>query len=416
MPAYLTQMCIHVFPFTQQPDGEEMIIANAAQSSFLSLPTSAVDILLWLAEGKTVGEAQALYEQKYGDYPDIDELLALLESEGFVSSQSASEGALNTPSASGAGPRISSHFTWISENTARLLFSLPVLVGCFLLIGVALALLLAQPSLFPSANVLVFKQHPFVLLFCLFVFNYFAVFFHEIAHLTAARALGIPARLSLGNRLWALVVQTDVTGIWMVPRRKRYLVVLAGPLLDAVSASLLVVALFSERHGWLSFSPLLTAFCQAVLYSYFLRLLWECYFFVRTDFYYVFVTLFKCKNLMQDTQSFLANHLTRVLPIFRYRDLSAIPAREMTIIRLYALLWLVGRFASFYTLFFISLPVLWGYGVNIVQALANHSPLEHLSPFDLVSWIAVTLIIIANQGSGLLLWVRSLLKKTEVKE
>ncbi len=415
MPSYLAHTCLSVFPFTQRQDGEETIIANAAQSSFLSLPSSAVDILLWLAEGNTVGEAQALYAQKYSDYPDIDEFLALLESEGFICSQPASEGALNPSSASGSVPRRHSHFTWISENAARLLFSLPVLIVCFLLIGVAVALLLAQPSLFPSAGILVFKQHALLLGVSLIVFVFFTVFFHEMAHLIAARAIGVPARLSLGNRLWVLVAQTDVTGIWMAPRRKRYLVLLAGPLFDAVSASLLVVLVFSQRHGWLSLSPLLYFFCQAALYTYLPRLLWQCYFFMRTDIYYVFVTLFNCKNLMQDTESFLANHLTRVLPIFQYRDLSSIPAREMSIIRLYAVLWIVGRLVALYTLFFISLPILWGYSVNIVQIVAGRSPLVHLSPIDLAGLIIIPLFTMTIQVSGLLLWLRSLFSKTEVK-
>lgn len=415
MPFYLAHMYISVFPFTQRQDGEETIIANTAQSSFLSLPSSAVDILLWLAEGKTIGEAQALYEQKYSEYPDIDEYLALLESEGFISSQPMAEDALSSSPIPGSVARTSSHFTWISENAARLVCSLPVLIGCFLLIGVAIALILAQPSLFPSASILVFKQHALLFAFSLILFVLFTVFLHEMAHLIAARAIGVPARLSVGNRLWILVAQTDVTGIWMAPRRKRYLVLLAGPLFDAVSASLLVLLVFSQRQGWLSYSPLLNIFCQAALFTYLPRLLWQCYFFVRTDFYYVFVTLFNCKNLMQDTEYFLANHITRVLPLFKYRDLSSIPAHEMSVIRFYSLLWIAGRLVALYTLFFISLPILWGYGVNIVHIFADPSPLDHLSPIDLVSWVAIALITMAIQVSGLFLWLRSLFNRTEVK-
>ncbi|MBV9706382.1 MAG: hypothetical protein JO125_03120, partial [Chloroflexi bacterium] len=193
------------------------------------------------------------------------------------------------------------------------------------------------------------------------------------------------------------------------------LVLLAGPLFDAVSASLFVFVVFSQRHSWLSLSPALNTFCQAALFTYLPRLLWQCYFFVRTDFYYVFVTLFNCKNLMQDTERFLVNQITRFIPISHQQDPSRIPAHEMSIIRLYSLLWIVGRLVALYTLFFLSLPILWGYCVNIFHVLAGRSAFDHLSPLDLVGWIVIALITMAIQISGLLLWLRSLFSKTEVK-
>jgi hypothetical protein len=45
---------------------------------------------------------------------------------------------------------------------------------------------------------------------------------HELAHLAAARSLGVPARIGLSTRLFYLVAQTDVSGIWAAPRRARY--------------------------------------------------------------------------------------------------------------------------------------------------------------------------------------------------
>lgn len=104
MSSYLADCKITVLPFTQQPDGEETIIANAAQTSFLSLPTSAVDILHWLAEDKTVAEAQTLYQEKYDELPDMQDFLELLESEGFViSGQSRQEAVAPAPSAACSG-------------------------------------------------------------------------------------------------------------------------------------------------------------------------------------------------------------------------------------------------------------------------------------------------------------------------
>src|SRR5690242_11635903 len=168
MKTYLADHTITVFPFTQKPDGEETIIANAAHTAFLSLPTEAIDILHWLKEGKTVGEAQALYHEKYQELPDMDSFLELMESEGFITSNKAEQldesgrHQIDSLSLSQARPRLrrqNAHFTFISEKLAKRIVCRPVLWFCVLCIVTGFLLVVIDPSLVPPPTVLVFKQN-----------------------------------------------------------------------------------------------------------------------------------------------------------------------------------------------------------------------------------------------------------------
>lgn len=409
MNAYQNDGHVTVFPFTQKPEGEETIIANVTQTSFLAVPSSAVDLLMWLYEGKTIGEAQLCYQQKHGECPDIEDFLELLEQEGFLAWQTNLSEAQGLATVSASRPMMHAHFAGLSEKNARIIFSKPMLASMSTLIVLGLFLVILEPSLFPSFTTLVFQDHTGPLLLSVLLFTFLTLFLHEVAHLVAARAAGVPARLGIGHRLWILVAETDITGIWMASPAQRYLAFLAGPLLDMVGVAVCLILLFMQRHGWFPLSPIGLIFCQSALLSYVFRLLWQCYFFVRTDLYYVFVTLFKCKNLMQDTEAWLSNLLARFLPFFKHRNISALAPREMKVIRLYSAFWIVGRIVALYTLLFLTLPILVGYVKFIPVLFSPASPLEHLPLVDALAWVGVAMIIVVPQIMGLFLWLRSLI-------
>jgi hypothetical protein len=414
MGTYSTDTLVTVYPFTQERDGSEVTIGNATHSAFLSIPATALDILSSLTDGKTVGETQALYEQQHGEKPDIKAFLKILEREGFVAPSMPGEQELmrsaliSAPSPSPADMRSGgSHFKNISPEVARRICSRQVITCCGLVILLGLALIAAEPSLLPPPSILVFQHHLTLLNLATTAFVFGSVFVHELGHLIAARAAGVPARLGISHRLWALVAETDMTGIWRAPKRQRYLAFLAGPLIDATSASALIMLLWAGRHSWLRFPPIVTLLAQVFLLTYLLRLLFQCFLFVRTDFYYVITNLLNCKSLLSDTENFLHNQLTRLIPSRRKIDQSAIPVREMHIIRYYSIVWLVGRVVAFSTLFFISLPILWGYIVEIASVLLS----PNSSPYEVIDALTLTLTVVAIECTGMVLWIRSLYKK-----
>ncbi|MGH8907010.1 MAG: site-2 protease family protein [Egibacteraceae bacterium] len=412
MGKYLADSLVTVYPFTQQPDGADVAIANAANSVVLSVPAGALDILNSLAGGKTVGETRALYERLHDEKPDIEAFLEVMEREGFVTTSTDGDGeparsalAVATPALPTSASWRRGHFTKITPETARRICSPAVLASCGLVIVLGLALIASDPSLLPSRTILVFPNHLTLLTLVVTVYVFCSIFLHELGHLVVARAAGVPSRLGLGHRLWALVAETEMTGIWMASKRHRYLAFLAGPLVDAVSTAILITLLWTDRQGWVSLPFTVALVIRACVFTYLIRLLWQCLFFVRTDFYYVIANAFNCKNLLADTEAFMRNQLARILPSIAKVDQSVIPLHEMRAIRWYSLIWLVGRATAFGGLFFITLPIFWGYGVRIAGAfLADRRSLYEVADALAFMMTEGTLLI-----AGMVLWIRGLL-------
>jgi putative peptide zinc metalloprotease protein len=257
----------------------------------------------------------------------------------------------------------------------------------------------------------VFTEHRTVKIITLSLIVYGTIFLHEFAHLLAARAQGVKSRIGISNRLWILVAETDMTGLWAIPSRKRYLPVLAGPLLDSFSAAVLFFVLVAEGNGLFALAPPVDQCVRALIFIYLFRLLWQCYLFVRTDFYYVITTFFGCKSLMADTQVFIRNLYWRAVRSPKSVDQSAIPLRERRVIRMYSVLWVLGRGVAFFSLFFITLPILFRYLNNARMALQQGYGGDSYQLIDSVAVGALNLIPLLL---GLSLWLTSLLRRRRV--
>lgn len=392
---YTNESRVSVYPFVRRVEGGEVIIGCPDTATFLALPPDAVAVLDALASGRTVGEATALYREKFQEELDVQALLERLEHEGFVWLEGREPEGKQGPSP------LRFHFSNIPVSFARRFFSPPMLMLCGAIIVVGVVLLFTQKQLLPGWRAYLFRDRITLTYLLLMLLGYAAVFVHEMAHLLAARALGISCRLGIGNRLWMVVAETDMTGIWAVEPHKRYLPFLAGPLVDAVSASLLLIISAVAQKGLFTLPPLFAALLQALLLSYLMNLLWQCYFFVRTDFYYALANLFRCKNLLGDTVTYLRNQLVRMSGRGQLEDQSHIPAHEMRVIRLYAFIWVGGRAISFFALFKVTLPLIWGYLELLIY------PSTQTVVRTRADVLGMFLIFIGPQILGLWLWLRN---------
>lgn len=407
MNRWATDTLVAVYPFTRQSDGDEVVIGQLDTAIFLVVPSEAVELLDCLAMGMTVGQARLFYQQKYGEVPDMEDLLNLLESKGFVSPLAAvNMAAINSsPFIAKHKKRnlVGYHFTNFPQSLARKLFSRQLLLSGGVLIGLAICAVIVEPSTIPDWSAFFFPHNWVMMSFLLMIIGCVRVFLHEMAHLVAARSVGIFSRLGISNRLWILVAETDMTGIWAIPRNQRYLPLLAGPLLDAISSSILILILFAHYRGWLVLPGLIWQISRATLLTYLLGILWQCYFFVRTDFYYVIANFFRCKSLMKDTEIFLGNQWGRIIHSRRKVDQSHIKASEMRVIRIYAIVWLLGRAMAFSSLLLIGIPLLWNYCLAFLAALSGGFQIQNYKFLDI---LLIGLMFIP-QLMGFWLWITS---------
>src|SRR4029077_17034455 len=190
-------------------------------------------------------EAQAQYQEKYGEIPDVEDLLLFLQEKGFVrprmagasggaASPAAAAKAATAPAADQtfappAAAAVRYHFANIPVPLARKLFGKTALALGALIFALAVVAVFLDPSLRPHRDALIFSQHRTLKTLVLILIGYTTVFVHEMGHLMAARAVGVNSRLGISSRMWVLVAETDMTGLWSVPKNQRYLPMLAGP-------------------------------------------------------------------------------------------------------------------------------------------------------------------------------------------
>ena len=414
---YSPQALVDVYPFTRQQDSdEETLIGRIDTNTFLALPNEAIEILDDLAAGKTIQEAQELYQQRHGELPDLVDFLEQLEGEGFVQPlsstiirfrdlQSSAAVAGATTSTTAQPKQVRFHFTFFPVRLAQWLCN-PIMLAVYVgIMVIAFTIMMVEPSLIPTWQALFFTENIAFYNLMIILHGFVITFFHEIGHAIAARSRGIDVRFGISRRLWIFVAETDMTGIWSIPRRQRYLPLFGGMIVDLTTAALIIIVLYGNQQRWFSIAPVFQQLLPAFLLSYLLNILFQFYFFVRTDFYYFLSTFFRCTNLMQDTRNYILNKWYTLLRKQAPVDQSSIPQREVKVIKVYSFFWILGRVLAIGALILITLPLLWNYSFLIFNRLTT----AEVNSYQFLDTMLATVLVFFMQALGIVLWLRSLI-------
>jgi hypothetical protein len=312
-------------------EGREMTVGRADVDGYAVLPAEGANLLRRLEAGLTPAEAAGWYEQTYGEHVDIDDFLDRLDELGFL--RDPDEAAHPAPPV-----------RWRRLGAA--VFS-PAGGGCLALALIACAIvMLRSPELVPSYHDLFFTHYMTVMELAMIVGQLPLVLLHEMAHMLAGRRLGLRTQLSVARRLDYIVFITAMDGLVTVPRRKRYLPMLAGMMADLlVFAVLIGVADVTRRTD--GTPSLASDIALAFAYLTLLRLAWQFFFYLQTDLYYVLVTVLGCVDLQGTARAVLRDRLGRALrrPVSPDHRTNSHP-RDLAVARWYSWLLPVGWAAS----------------------------------------------------------------------
>lgn len=327
-------------------DGDEWIVGRMATRTFVALPAVGARAVELLGEGLTVARtAEILYEET-GEEVGIADFVGDLAALGFVA-RIADRPLPDAEPPPASLPRLRPRHVRLALHPA-----LPVLVGVLLL--AAVVVLIRRPDLLPGYRDLLWSPHGSLVLLSGAAAGWTLVLAHELAHLVTARAVGVPGRIRLGTRLQFLVMQTDISGIELAPRRQRLTAYLAGIALNlSVAASLLLVLAVTDpgttAHRLLAAGVLLAL----------LPLPFQCMVFTRTDLYFVLQDLARCRNLYGDGLDY-ARYLFR-RTVRRARGAAdpstALPAHERRAVRVYSAVLVVGTAACLAFMAAVTLPL-----------------------------------------------------------
>ncbi|KJY29429.1 hypothetical protein VR45_29985 [Streptomyces sp. NRRL S-495] len=274
-------------------EADEVTIGSPETDTYAVFPADGAELVRMLADGLTPREAAERYRTAHGESVDIADLVEVLAELDLFR-------PADTPTAETAPVR------W--QRLGGLLFGRPALVGYALLTALAAVEMVRVPALVPRTDNLFFTTSYTLVVLLLFFGQAPLLALHEAFHALAGRRLGLRSRLSVGHRLVYLVLETSLDGLVSVPRRQRYLPILAGMLADVLAIAVLTLIADVTRGGAATVARL----CLAIAYATVLRLAWQGFFYLRTDLYVLLSTALGCVNLHAAAVDVLRNTVRRV--------------------------------------------------------------------------------------------------------
>ncbi|MFN8074520.1 MAG: hypothetical protein U0Q15_03745 [Kineosporiaceae bacterium] len=295
---------VRFHPLTFLDEGEEVVVGRTDIDSYAVLPPDGADLLRRLTGGEAPELAAAWYRRTHGEDVDVTGFLEAMREFGFVDD--------GPPDAAGSRPP--TPVRW--QRLGRAAFSPLAWVLYAGLVAAAVMACVADPGLAPRHSHVFFTDSLIVIELTILVLQTPLTLVHEWFHVLAGRRLGLNTRIRLSHRFVVVVFETVMDGLVAVPRRKRYLPMLAGLLADllVVSAATLLAWALRGPGQHLPGAPTAAAVSLAVAFTTLPRMAWQGYVFLRTDLYHLVVTVLGCQDLHGAARARLHNAVAARLP------------------------------------------------------------------------------------------------------
>ncbi|MGA4996088.1 hypothetical protein [Nonomuraea bangladeshensis] len=369
---------VRLRPLTVIQEGDEALVGDPATGTFVAMPAVGGVLISALLRGASVEEAAAEAEAYAGRPVDLPSFVATLAELGFLDDRPDAERQVVRT----APIQTRRWFAGVSERVARPFFGRAAW-ACYLALALfCLAVFVTSPSLFPSP-----ERDAFLLgdvglsMLLLMPFVLVSTALHEGGHWLAARAIGVRSRFGVDRRMMLLVLETDLSQLWTVPRRLRYGPLLGGMAVDVVVLSLLLAARLLIRHGVWSPAPAVDATLAVWVFVKLAGLLWQCMVFLRTDLYAVLVNALGCRDLWRVKTLLLRRAFGRLTP-GQAAELVAAGPTDIRAGRWFRWVWLAGFAGVLAWFVFFVLPV-------VAATLAWTADRLVLGPFEPRFWYAL---------------------------
>ncbi len=376
------------FELYKNKEGEDYIVGRQDTGMYISLPEAGVEAITLLQEGKSLKEAETILSEKYGEEVTLKGLVKDLIEVGFVK---AVDGVLV-----GQTHEIKEyHFTWIKEHHVSWLFSKTVLTAQILFI-ISGFLVLFFKGYTPRYSDLFFHHWYTVVGSVTFVCAWILAFKHEFYHLLAAKNYGIEGRFHFSNRLYFVVAETDLSNVWSLSREKRYVVFFAGLLTDFMFMAFCFWIRFLADSKIISMSVFGYDLVKGLVLMQLTQILWQFLFFMQTDIYYVFVTLFQTTDLLADTQKYIKEKVHEYFNIFSRQDLSLISKKELRVIKYYSVFYLLGSCVTMALFLFYLLPITAQFFIGSAKGILYGAMADRTDGLVFLSIVACYVILMTR--------------------
>jgi hypothetical protein len=375
---------VRLAPLRITQEGDEYLVGEPGSRSYVVMLSAGAEVVRMLQGGKTPAQIKRALCSRHAT-PEITlaPFLHTLVQAGFVREVAGVPVAGGRPSAPGRTPRVlRRHVAW--------LFTVPMLAlyACAILTGVAIAAL--QPGVLPGPrDAIIGHSYPLTALAALLI-SFINVAKHEGAHVAAGKYLGIEPRCRLGHRLLFPVIQTDLTDLWSVEPRRRYVAYAAGMVSDVVVAALLLVPLWLAARGALTVGPTSASVMALAIYVIAGAVVWQFNLFMRTDVYYILANALRCRDLLRDAKRHLRHRVRRLLGRARLADAPVLSPREQRVVPVFAAILVLGTTVTV----LIGIAAVIGLGLFLFTGARSGAPSPH-QRVTVAGMFALTVVLLA---------------------
>ncbi|KQU60656.1 hypothetical protein ASG66_13560 [Bacillus sp. Leaf406] len=316
-----------------QENGEEYVVGSIYTNEYIEVPEEAVFIIQKLDGNLTLEEVSQWIKKEHNidldvlDFVnDLRELNFLETIDGIVLIEPKNKILRNNK----LTLLISNFFFNKASNLIYIIIFLSTIY-----------LILFYEGLFPSyKDILVFNQIG-LSIFTIVLLTWTLTIIHEVGHFLAAYKIDIPVKFNLSIRMYWLVAEADISGLWSVPRNKRYVPFLAGIAFDSLVLFISVILKIAV--------PLLENIASLLVLLITIRFISHFMVFLRTDVYYVIMNSLNVRSLHTTSIEYIKNK-------FRFSKLPEMKSNERNYIRIYSFVYLAGAILSLCMLAFYSVP------------------------------------------------------------
>ena len=287
--------------------GRPVLLGCPAARRFLEVEEATLRAVQLVPSCADLGEVERRLQDETGKEYDVVAFVDFLRQRGFVKSVDG------RPLAAAGDGRVLRWLRGIPTDRFAWLRAPWIGPSVFFLTGLWLVLIATiVPDAAPSFIDLFILQRPGLLLLTVVagLLAFGAV--HELAHYGMARAYGIDATITTGRRFTSLVLQTDVTNAWILPSRARLAIFLSGIAYNLAAASVAGLAVTAIHLGLLPLPEAAELALRFLVLLHLLPLVFQLFFFARTDLYFVLLEALGERNLVADAKAYLRLRVARL--------------------------------------------------------------------------------------------------------
>lgn len=333
-----------LYPLSIQKDKKNYIVEEPVSGVFFEMPVICIDAIERINNGQSLGEIEKELRKEYpNENVDMIEFGGQLIELGLVQEVDGEK----TPQKKEI--QASSGFTWIPPSVGRFFFNGITNKIYLLLLLINISLIVWNPGLFPHYKDIFLFDSMMLNIVTYMLISLVLIIIHEFGHILAIRSYNLPAKLGIGNRLIFVVFETDLTSAWRLAPRQRNILYFAGMSFEQVVVliALTLQLLIPEANS------ILVGILGIVVLDIFIKTLYQCCFYMKTDVYYFVENITGCYNLMESAKQYLS----RWLPFLRSDSSDAETFDgEQSIVRMYSVFYIAGILLTLCLLAFYFLP------------------------------------------------------------